>query len=485
MKAEIADDGSRAVLISVAPHLVERCAELLAAQWPAQSASVRRAQLLAHCSAYARQPGPLPCNLLLIDGEAGAERLLGHCRLQQACDNADGFSAVVTSVIVAAEMRGQGYGRRLLQAAEEKAAAAGFAYMYLWTHDAQVSLLVPVLKLLDGEARGKLESMLAKRSETSAAAHGSGQAVESLVREDSVWMRRRLLEHCSGFEVLTREELLEKVHSAIAMRRHVCSSGGANAAGLSGDGSGEVCPGRHYEVQLASFNWERQCGPYCGLAALRMARSASPTTGSGDVGSKLLAHLLGETAASVELERRCGAEASLEASLLQVAISRGYSSDGEILDIHNLAHLAADVCGLHAAVVHDEAKPQVPLSNVDTGNGEGCLWQHVVARWLRHGGLAIVPYDRDERLFEPAKRGGHGAHYALLVGVASAQEASGHVLLLAVHGASRNPLVLAPSELRESNAQLREVKRVGNQASWIVGEAGMRLANRVLFVWFE
>ena len=313
-----------AVQLADAPHLADACAQLLAAQWPAQGATSRRSAFLAHCRGRAQQRSPLPCHVVLTDGTG--QEVLAHCRLQPACENADGFSAALTSVVVLPELRGKGVGRRLLAEAESVAKEAGFAYMYLWTHDAQdfyakcgyatcetVSLLRPALATIDTDAVKRLEQMLAKRSEAAAGA-GGNQAVESVVREDSVWMRKRLLERCASV-ALSHEQLVQAVRDAIASRKGAVSSGEDADAGM------EATVAMEWRVKLAAFDWERQCGPCCGIAALRMASSHATSAGGGSVrsvGSALLHELLASGEASLELELTGATDQPAERSLLQV-----------------------------------------------------------------------------------------------------------------------------------------------------------------------
>ncbi|KAL1521423.1 hypothetical protein AB1Y20_021087 [Prymnesium parvum] len=461
------------VLDAARPALIDGAAELLAAQWPQQGAASRRAAILSHCASRAHQRSALPCHLVLA---GDADSVLAHCRLQAACDDADGFSAALTSVVVRAELRGTGVGRKLLVEAEALAAAHGFAYLYLWTHEAQgfyakcgyaecekVSLLKPALSKVGGEGVRKLEHMLARRCAAAAASGVSQVAAEAVVREDSVWMRKRLLERVEAAG--GRDSWMERVRVALAARR----------------GEAEA------RVWLAAFEWERQCGPCCGLAALRMARSCtSPPREEGaaeaeeeeGVDSRRVAALCEASGLELELLLERGAPEDAAASLLQAAISRGYSSDGELFDIHHLAELAADVCGLGAAVVLDQRATDEAEGGARRSTG--ALWREAVPLWLRRGGLVVVPYDKDELHHQPTCRGGHGAHYALLIGLAS--DAAGEVLLGA-HGLSRQPLVMTPAELHESNAQLLQMKRTANSNAWVVGKAGIRLADRALFLW--
>ena len=60
----------------------------------------------------------LPCSILLVT--VGAEgRVVGHARLLQVAGDKD--AALVESVVVLAEMRGRGLGRRLMEACEQHA----------------------------------------------------------------------------------------------------------------------------------------------------------------------------------------------------------------------------------------------------------------------------------------------------------------------------------------------------------------------------
>ena len=55
-------------------------------------------------------------------------------------------------------------------------------------------------------------------------------------------------------------------------------------------------------------------------------------------------------------------------------------------------------------------------------------------------------------------------------------------LLIALHGLSRQPLVMRPAELAASNAQLIGMKQTVATAKWKVGTGGIRLKDRILLV---
>jgi len=239
--------------------------------------------------------------------------------------------------------------------------------------------------------------------------------------------------------------------------------------------------------------WERQIGPCCGLAALRMARAALRRRGPPDAAAAAAPPPPPPPTVcwgTVELALVADAEAAEEASVLEAAISRGFSTDGELFDIHDLAALAADVCGLHAWVLSTATPPSAEAASPAAPTATGAMLGEQIAEWFRRGGLAIVPYDKGEANHGPVERGGRNAHYAVLVAAAplgeveEAQEvAGGRWRLIGLHGLSRQPLVVSPDELARSNAQLVTMKKGVGTASWTVKkETGIRLAGRVLLV---
>ena len=380
----------RLVSLTDAPELVYGCAKLLARQWPAQSATSRQNAFATHLRKA--KPGEVPCHLVLVDGET--ETVVGHCRLQRACENADGFSAAITSVVVEPDRRGSGLGRALLHHAEATAAAMGFGYLYLWTHDAQgfylacgytecekVSLLKPALASLGSAAVNKLEALFAKKASSQEGGGGGGGGDEAEVRADSTWFRKRLLEQVAS-RPLSHAELLDGVRDALraadadgADGPTIADDGLSTAAAPTNVAEGDGAPanaaaaGRQakasgeWALHVTAVRWERQVGPCCGLAALRMARSAlrgAPTPPSSpqpppegvpapapmppaatvaeaavaEAGTKATdmadnGHVSTAMGGAVELSLDGDAAAPYEASLLQAALERGFTSDGE------------------------------------------------------------------------------------------------------------------------------------------------------------
>ncbi|XP_031599887.1 UPF0692 protein C19orf54 homolog isoform X1 [Oreochromis aureus] len=115
-----------------------------------------------------------------------------------------------------------------------------------------------------------------------------------------------------------------------------------------------------------------QDGPQCGLVALWMA-----------------AHLR-QPRLSVDME-----------TVVQTALSRGYTAQGEMFSADNMALLAEEVCGCKAEL----------LSGGLSGNNAAAIISHL---WGRQP--VLIPYDEDYN-HEPCQRSGHRAHWAVASGV--------------------------------------------------------------------
>uniref|UniRef100_A0A3B1J187 Actin maturation protease n=1 Tax=Astyanax mexicanus TaxID=7994 RepID=A0A3B1J187_ASTMX len=115
-----------------------------------------------------------------------------------------------------------------------------------------------------------------------------------------------------------------------------------------------------------------QDGPKCGLVALWMAT-----------------HLLRPTdAISVE-------------KVIQTALEKGYTAQGEMFSAGDMALLAGEVCGCRVQ----------RLSGGMTGDNSALILKH-----LMEGQPVLIPYDEDFN-HEPCLRRGHKAHWAVASGV--------------------------------------------------------------------
>ncbi|XP_073447754.1 N-alpha-acetyltransferase 80 [Aquarana catesbeiana] len=107
------------------PDLTASCAELLNQTW--------RRSLGARIHSLEKSLDDFPVCLVLIGAREGP--VLGHARLSKVIGLPD--SLFVESVVVSADLRGKGYGRRLMEATERYARGKGFRNLYLTTHDKQ------------------------------------------------------------------------------------------------------------------------------------------------------------------------------------------------------------------------------------------------------------------------------------------------------------------------------------------------------------
>ncbi|XP_074535288.1 actin maturation protease [Halichoeres trimaculatus] len=115
-----------------------------------------------------------------------------------------------------------------------------------------------------------------------------------------------------------------------------------------------------------------QDGPQCGLVALWMAAQ------------------LRQPELSVDME-----------TVIQTALRRGYTAQGEMFSADNMALLAEEVCGCKVDL----------LSGGLSGNNAEIIIAHL---WGRQP--VLIPYDEDFN-HEPCQRGGHKAHWAVASGV--------------------------------------------------------------------
>ncbi|XP_041130938.1 N-alpha-acetyltransferase 80-like [Polyodon spathula] len=106
------------------PDLVGACADLVNSEWQ-RSRAARIHSLEKSCDSF-------PVCLVLV---SRVDQLLGHARLSLVVGQPR--SLFVETVVVSRELRGKGYGRRLMEATERYARSRGFWRLCLTTHDKQ------------------------------------------------------------------------------------------------------------------------------------------------------------------------------------------------------------------------------------------------------------------------------------------------------------------------------------------------------------
>ncbi|XP_068265632.1 N-alpha-acetyltransferase 80 [Nyctibius grandis] len=122
------------------PELLEACAELLRNEWGKSRASrlhtlQRSSDAFPTCLLLLRSRGPAEAPVAVPAAREGPCQLVGHVRLSRVAGRPRDL--FVESVVVARALRGQGYGRRLMEATERWAQARGFGCLRLTTHDKQ------------------------------------------------------------------------------------------------------------------------------------------------------------------------------------------------------------------------------------------------------------------------------------------------------------------------------------------------------------
>uniref|UniRef100_A0A8C3XHR7 N-alpha-acetyltransferase 80 n=1 Tax=Chelydra serpentina TaxID=8475 RepID=A0A8C3XHR7_CHESE len=126
-----------AVPLHQRPDLVEVCAELINEEWKKSKTS--------RMYSLQKSTDNFPMCLVLIKTQRAAEaaeegkmvktQLLGHARLSRIVSHPE--SLFVETVVVSRALRGQGYGRKLMEATECYAKSRGFRHLHLTTHDKQ------------------------------------------------------------------------------------------------------------------------------------------------------------------------------------------------------------------------------------------------------------------------------------------------------------------------------------------------------------
>jgi hypothetical protein len=263
---------------------------------------------------------------------------------------------------------------------EEEAKRLGYHYVYLWTKTAvpfyekigygrtqRVSLYRPCLKQLQVEEVSSLEQMLRKRASIISPENNNNKKNKSKATKETIMLPPDDNEHDKNLpDVWLRKRLVESVGSksiGLSTRMKEMKEFIQETSNTSSEEA--VC----WRYILQSMPWQAQIGPSCGLSALRMVRD-------------FYRH-------SEQMP-----------SLLSEALDRGYTQDGEMFNIYHLKDLAESVCGIHCSI---ESAAEYKASQA--------------LRTLAEGSLIIFPYDTSPRDKLPCHRGGHSAHYGILVGL--------------------------------------------------------------------
>eukprot|EP00038_Savillea_parva_P012579 m.205599 g.205599 ORF g.205599 m.205599 type:complete len:517 (-) comp23016_c0_seq1:82-1632(-) len=386
--------------------------KMLRAEWPRGGTAEAYADKIVQPRSMGGGQYTLPCSYVLVNGRT----CVGHGRLTECFEGSGGSAAAATYIVIEAGHRGQGHGAVLMRLLEREVTRLGYHYLFLWTSTAvgfyrrlgymmceRVTLQRPCLGMLGRSQLDGLESMLMARlgrtggkppSAPMAPQQGaavaavedaipavpptnesSGSFTEHAAGAGDVWLKKRLAEATPSVAVDASKIVTDMVAEAhVAYQRACC--GAVDAAP-----STTAIEDGPWAFQVLSVPWQRQIGPSCGLAALRMVRDFFLEQAANDNGAET-------TSAAAQMP-----------SLLKAAQERGFTSDGEVFVASDLAALATDVCGLRCDV-----RACTALTPLD------------IVKALTAGHCIIVPYDSHPGTRLPSLSGGRSAHYGVIVG---------------------------------------------------------------------
>nr|XP_022333753.1 N-acetyltransferase 6-like isoform X2 [Crassostrea virginica]XP_022333755.1 N-acetyltransferase 6-like isoform X2 [Crassostrea virginica] len=109
------------------PKYLDECADILNEEWK-RSKSARLHSLEKSSDTF-------PTCLILVGNTNGAKTVIAHSRLSKVHGKTG--SCLVESVVVRKELRGKGYGKKIMLETEEFAKRKGMTTLYLSTHDKQ------------------------------------------------------------------------------------------------------------------------------------------------------------------------------------------------------------------------------------------------------------------------------------------------------------------------------------------------------------
>jgi len=373
--------------------LCSQAAEILHEEWPTDGGPRSRIRQIT------RSRAEFPASFLLAQGDENEHIAVGHVSLRPAAEIADGLSAIAFSVIIAPTSRRCGLGKILMKHAEEEARVRGFSYLYLFTDDQQVfyescgysvceriaAVGAVAVKYLSqpGELEG-LQKMLAAqaaRALKSSAPEGvAGNATDrvhsdgSVASEKAVWLRKALVESTLPQPTVMKDDIECLVAAAKIKGLGFLPAGGSSEHGVASTGLAnlrqvletsaaqilafkeESCPRALSELSerpnewtgilLSGLTWERQVGPSCGLALLRIVRRF---LAEQHPRSSVLESAQTDGSSTILSAMRCDETVNFppvrplapDASLLAEAKARGYSHEGEMFSIRHMVRVLA------------------------------------------------------------------------------------------------------------------------------------------------
>jgi len=297
-------------------------------------------------------------------------------------------TAILYSIIIASEYRGLGLGSKMMKLLESEAVRQNYSYLYLYTHNAShfyeklnyqraseaIAAHRPAFNFLREKNFDAIENVLLKRL-------SSSDNIKN-IHEKYIWYRKRL-RFSLGFKILDNSTLYKQIND-----KH-------------------LTPINDIHIIDKNICYFEQIGPCCGISAL----CSSIFTITEDY--------------SVNISQ----------SLLQNAITRGFSNDGELFDINNLNELAH--------IYSDKISSEV----IETS-----IFLNRYKKLFEDNNIIILPYDRGNERHMPDRLSGNQSHYAMIIGYIEDEEDA--CSLIGIQGLSSSLIIAPLNDWLGSNSQL-------------------------------
>ena len=388
-----------------------------------------------------------------------------------------GLVGIVTSVIIAPTWRGQGVGERLMTLLECTCKEIGFHFLYLWADEClansfykkkcdfimskQETALVSALDTLGETSVISLENMLRRQmisrldsSQDQASNHPNNMESSSM-NDKMVWLSKRIryeehpLNHyCCDSEsdevddekkqttklefVLGswRDALRQSIWFSVVSRQQWWQFANRDEvqppeSSTYSNGQTSLCYNFAVISRVKYLPWAQQIGPTCGIQAVRMVSRAIlgellDSNNAPYFEEYILQISCGEPVVHLNSINSSSKQKFSHAevpqndfSLLSWAINEGYSCQGEVFDIENLALILKKQLSVDVEAINQSEK----RFRVSVRNFSDLGWRGVLDFFMTEGGYIILPYDRNRKEHSnPTCHSGLCAHYAIICG---------------------------------------------------------------------
>jgi len=339
----------------------------------------------------------------LLRDDSGTE-VFGYARLQPSAKDPVGATwGMISSVIVS--KKGCGLGKELMTLMEAEALSQGFRYSCVWIDDDSVLSFYNKCGYQECQPMNNPKSVLGSGKLDLSALSNLFQ-VRTAPTGQKCLRKRLAIRRPLQLLDIGKETELARVELIILMQKEDIQD---------------------WRLFVHGTCWEKQIGPCCGLAAIRMtAKFANSWEDVDDI-------------------------------LLQTAINRKFSKDGELFDINHLSELCSSIADLNC-----EVRDFASL----TKERDGLLFS--LTNFCSTDSVVIIPYDKDSGSGYPQLKRGLRAHYGVIVGVAE-NASTREVVYFVRHSASSKLIGAKREDWIASNAQLvqRDTERYKDETDFI------------------